>query len=87
LVDHGQIYFDFETMLWEWDDEKIRKIEVSEDIVEFLVENTLQDSIQEDTKEVLKLAACIGSKEFNTFTLSRIIGITPEEVGPSLIAY
>lgn len=86
-MDHGQIYFDFETMLWEWDDEKIRKIEVSEDIVEFLVENTLQDSIQEETKEVLKLAACIGSKQFNTFILSRIIGITPEEVGPPVIAY
>ena len=86
-MDHGQFYFDFETMLWEWDDEKIRQIEVSEDIVEFLVENTLQDSIQEETKEVLKLAACVGSKEFNTFILSRIIGITPEEVGLPVIAY
>lgn len=74
-------------MLWEWDDDKIRKIEVSEDIVEFLVENTLQDVIQEETKEVLTLAACIGSRGLNTFILSHITGVTPEEVGPPFNAY
>jgi predicted ATPase len=67
-------------MHWEWDDEKISKIEVSEDIVEFLVQNTLQDAIHQDTQEVLKLAACIGNREFNTFILSRVVGISPEEV-------
>jgi predicted ATPase len=83
LVDQGLIFFDFEAMRWEWDYEKIRKIEVSEDIVEFLVQNTFQGTVQQNTQEILKLAACIGNREFNTFILSRLVGITPEEVSPT----
>jgi predicted ATPase len=79
-VDHGLIFFDFEQTMWNWDEERISKLEVSEDIVEYLIQNTLQEIINEDTTEVLQLAACLGSREFNTFILSNVTGLKAEEV-------
>jgi predicted ATPase len=83
LVEQGLIFFDFEATSWDWDAEKINQLEVSEDIVEFLVHNTLQDDMHKDTLEVLRFAACLGTPDFNSFILSRAVGIPPEEVlGP-----
>jgi predicted ATPase len=82
-VDHGLIFFDFEQAMWNWDEERISKLEVSEDIVEYLIQNTLQDIINQDTVEVLQLAACLGNREFNTFILSNGMGLPPEEVRPT----
>lgn len=79
-MDHGLIFFNFETTTWDWDEERIMKLEVSENIVEYLVQNTLQDSIREDTVEVLKLAACLGNREFNTFILSKVVDLPAEEI-------
>jgi len=53
---------------------------VSEDIVEFLVQNTLQVGLQNDTVETLKLASCLPNKEFNSTILSIMIGVPAEEV-------
>ena len=79
-VDHDLIFFNFETTRWDWDEERIMKLEVSENIVEYIVQNTLQDSIHEDTVEVLKLAACLGNREFNTFILSNVVELPAEEI-------
>lgn len=62
------------------DEERITKLEVSEDIVEYVVQNTLEDSIHDDTVEVLKLAACLGNREFNTYILSNVAGLPSEEI-------
>ena len=79
-MDHGLIFFNFETTTWDWDEKRIMKLEVSENIVEYLVQNTLQDSIHDDTVEVLKLAACLGNQEFNTFILSNVVELPAEEI-------
>jgi len=83
LVDHNLIFYDFDSMAWEWKEEEIANLEVSEDIVEFLVQNTLQDSIHKDTIEVLKFAACLGNREFNSFILSNVFDVSAQEVAPS----
>jgi len=83
LVDHNLIFYDFDSMAWEWKEEEIANLEVSEDIVEFLVQNTLQDAIHKDTIEVLKFAACLGNREFNSFILSNLFDVSVQEVAPS----
>jgi predicted ATPase len=79
-VDHGLIFFDFDEARWDWDEEKISKLEVSDDIVEYLVQNTLQGSLHPATVEILKFAACLGTREFNTFILSNILELPADEV-------
>jgi predicted ATPase len=71
-------------MAWDWNEEGISNLEVSDDIVEFLVQNTLQDAIHRDTIEVLKYAACLGNREFNSFILSNIFDVSVQEVAPFL---
>ena len=44
------------------------------------MQNTLPSTIQEETLEVLKLAACLGNREFNTSILSSVVGLPAEEV-------
>lgn len=83
MVDHNLIFYDFDSMAWEWKEEEIANLEVSEDIVEFLVQNTLQDAIHKDTIEVLKFAACLGNREFNSFILSNLFDVSVQEVAPS----
>lgn len=79
-VDHGLIFFNFETTNWDWDEERIMTLEVSENIVEYLVQNTLQDSMHEETVAVLKLAACLGNREFNSFILSNVLDLPVAEI-------
>jgi predicted ATPase len=84
-VDHGLIFFNFETTSWDWDEEGITKLELSKDITEYLVQNTLQNTIQKETVEVLKPAACLGSREFNTLILSSVVGLSAVEVDYNLL--
>lgn len=79
-MDKGLIFYDFEATSWNWDEEGIARLEVSEDIMEFLVQNSLQGTLQENTIEILKLAACLGNREFNTLILSAAVGLPAEEV-------
>ena len=83
-MDHGLIFFNFETISWDWDEEGIAKLELSKDIIEYLVQNTLQSTIQKETVEVLKPAACLGNREFNTLTLSSVVGLSTVEVDYNL---
>lgn len=80
MVDHSLIFFDFNAMAWDWNEEGISDLEVSEDIVEFLVQNTLQGAVHKDTIEVLKFAACLGNREFNSFVLSNVFDVSTQEV-------
>jgi predicted ATPase len=79
-VEHGLIFFNFEDAKWDWDEEKILKLEVSENIVEYIIQNTLRGSLRQDTAEILKFAACLGTRNFNTFVLSKVLGLPPSEV-------
>lgn len=79
-VEHGLIFFNFEDAKWDWDEEKISKLEVSENIVEYIIQNTLRGSLQQDTVEILKFAACLGTRNFNTFVLSKVLELPASEV-------
>jgi predicted ATPase len=81
-VNHGLIFFDFEAATWNWDEDRIMRLEVSQDMVKHLVKSTLQDATHKDTVEILKFAACLGNREFNTLILSNVIGCPQEEVDP-----
>jgi predicted ATPase len=81
-VNHGLIFFDFEGTTWDWHEDRIMKLEPSEDIVRYFVRNTLQDDTDKNIAEILKLAACLSNREFNTLILSNLIGYPPEEANP-----
>lgn len=83
-MDHGLIFFDFEATTWDWNEDRITKLEVSKDITEYILQYTLQSTIQKDTVEVLKLAACLGNREFNTFILPNVVGLSAVEVDYNL---
>jgi len=65
---------------WDWDEDGVNALKVSEDIVEFLVQNTLQVGLQKDSVDILKLASCLGTREFNSSILSAMMGLSQEEV-------
>jgi predicted ATPase len=84
-VQHGLIFFNFEDAKWDWAEEKISKLEVSENIVEYIIQNTLRGSLQQDTVDILKFAACLGTRNFNTFVLSKVLELPPSEVALSFV--
>ena len=79
-VDHGFIFYNFESTTWDWDEGQITKLEISDNIVEYLIETKLQNILREDDIEVLKVASCLSTREFNTFILSEVVGLSPVEV-------
>lgn len=76
----GLILFDFEATTWDWHEDGIVNLEASEDIVEHFVQNALEGGTHKDTTTILKLASCLGDREFNTLILSEIVGYPMEEV-------
>jgi PAS domain S-box-containing protein len=70
--------FDFHQGVWQWDIEQIRRIGITDNVVELMVGKIRQFS--ESSQNALKLAACIG----NRFDLN-ILGIVRER-SPALTA-
>ncbi|MCB1190902.1 MAG: AAA family ATPase [Leptospiraceae bacterium] len=69
LVRDGSIFFNHSTNRWDWDYEKIVKSQVSDNIIELLIERI--EALPDDAKDMLQLSACIGNK-FDLVTLSYI---------------
>ena len=63
------IYFNYEHASWKWKLEEIKKIKVSENVVDLLIEKILK--LEDSTQEILKLTSCIGNI-FDLATLSLI---------------
>lgn len=61
------ICFDTHHCCWQWDIEKIRAIEITENVVELLLSKIAK--FDQNTQNVLKLAACIGN-QFDLHILS-----------------
>ncbi|MCP4687898.1 MAG: serine/threonine-protein kinase PknK, partial [Desulfobacterales bacterium] len=59
LYDKGLIAFDFNRRGWQWDMAAIEAVEITDNVVALMVERVHQ--LPEGVREVLKLAACIGS--------------------------
>ena len=63
------IFFNSETMCWDWENEKVNSVAYSDNVIDILLES--QDKLDESTQETLKLAAVIGTT-FDLKTLSII---------------
>jgi histidine kinase len=69
LYEEKLIVFDASARHWTWDIEKIRRKNITDNVVELLAEQVKKLSVE--TQEVLTLASCIGSR-FDLRTLSTI---------------
>jgi predicted ATPase/signal transduction histidine kinase len=77
----GSIYFDFDAGCWQCDIAKVRELSLTDDVVEFMA---LQlEKLPESTRNLLKLAACIGN-QFDLGTLAIVSEKTPEETTKDL---
>lgn len=81
LYQKGLVYFDFKKGNWSWKLEEIKKIEISENVVEFLSQKIIE--LPENTQNVLQLASCLGS-DFNLETLALIAKKGIEETSSDL---
>ncbi|TVP60296.1 MAG: GAF domain-containing protein [Nodularia sp. (in: Bacteria)] len=69
LYKDGLIYFDFELGYWQYELSKIKKLALTDDVVEFMSIQLMK--LPKQTQQILKLAACIGN-EFDLKTLAII---------------
>ncbi|MBD1914757.1 MULTISPECIES: hybrid sensor histidine kinase/response regulator [Cyanophyceae] len=60
LHQDGLLWFDFDQGQWRWDEAVSQSVEITENVVELMV-NQIQ-KLSAKTQQVLKLAACIGDK-------------------------
>jgi serine/threonine protein kinase len=60
LYQDGLLWFDFDQGRWQWDMAVLQGIEITENVVELMV-NQIQ-KLSAETQQVLKLAACMGDK-------------------------
>ncbi len=81
LGEAGAISFDPEAGRWDWDLEAVRRAELGDNVVEFMVANLRR--LGASTQQVLQLAACIGNT-FDLKTLSIIYERSMEETGAEL---
>ncbi|MBW4546311.1 MAG: AAA family ATPase [Symplocastrum torsivum CPER-KK1] len=72
LYQENLLYFNFTQGSWEWDIDGLQDIDISENVVELMV-NQIQ-KLSQKAQNVLKLAACIGDK----FTLD-VLAIVSEK--------
>ncbi len=70
LYQEGTFTFNEESGAWEWDIEDVRKVGISDNVVDFLVKHI--ESLPGETVEILKLAACIGNP-FDLLVISKIL--------------
>lgn len=68
LAEEQLVNYNLKTRHWEWDIERIRAKDITDNVVDFLSDKI--SNLPEKTCEIIKLAACIG----NQFELSTLIG-------------
>lgn len=81
LRESGAIAFDPAAGRWGWDEAAVRRADVGEDVVDFLVASLRR--LPEATQRALTLAACIGST-FDLRTLAIIGERNPDTIGEDL---
>lgn len=81
LSDDGAIHFNLEWGRWDWDLEAVRRAEVGDNVVDFMVASLRR--LNPSTQQVLQLAACIGNS-FDLKTLSIIYEQSMERTGVAL---
>ncbi len=71
LVEQGLLTFDVEKHRWVWDMETLRVVDISDNVVEFMV-NAIQ-KLPASVQDTLKMASCIGN-QFDVVTLAIVAG-------------
>ncbi|MBN1602357.1 MAG: AAA family ATPase [Chitinispirillaceae bacterium] len=74
LYNQGAFVYNWENKIWDWHLEKVSSIEISDNVVDFLVRHL--ELLPPDTISLIKLAACIG----NQFTLNMVITICENKI-------
>lgn len=77
----GAFRFDSSSGRWSWDPGKVAEASVSDNVAELVVDRLRR--VSAETAEVLKLAACIGSR-FDFRTLVGIAGLDPTRIASAL---
>jgi predicted ATPase/signal transduction histidine kinase len=72
-----QIRFNVESQRWEWEIESLQDIDISENVVEYLVSTI--NSLGPQTQDLLKMAAAFGSR-FDPSRLGKVRGTTTADV-------
>lgn len=77
LYDNHLLTFDFDTAQWHWNTSKIRRLNLSDNVIEFMAERikTLSLTFQ----ELIMIAACIGNR-FDLKTLTFVVDKDEDEV-------
>jgi PAS domain S-box-containing protein len=81
LYSEALLSFDFSHSIWHWDLVKIQERNTTNNVVELLA-NKVQ-SLDSQTQQVLKLAACIGN-QFNLQTLATVYEKSPQATASAL---
>lgn len=81
IYENNLFEFDQKLMVWHWDISKIKKLKVTDNVVDLMVSEI--QKLSEDTQTALKLAACIGN-QFDLKTLSAVCEKAPTETANNL---
>lgn len=60
LVDEKLIFFDYNESKWQWDTDRIRQMNITDNVVDLLVAKI--QNLPEETQHALRLASCVGSR-------------------------
>ncbi len=76
IYEIGAFKFNMENLSWEWELEKIDQLQVSDNVIEFLIQNL--SSLSDEALSIIKSASCIGNY-FDLRTLYKISDIQKNE--------
>lgn len=87
------VWFNYDAKKWQWDLARVRAMNVSEDVIDFLLEELqkrkiswpqITDKVPLETRDVLCIAACLGNKNFSLVSISQVMNISRFEVARRL---
>jgi len=81
---HGQglLFKEYGSSRWQWNLERIARMEASDNVVDFMIEKIIK--LPACTQDVLQIGACIGNR-FDLPTLLTLVSGTPEETAKHVL--
>ena len=77
----GNLSYNFELNVWQWDADKIKRMKNTDNVVELMIHQIKK--LSPSAMNVLKLSSCIGN-DFDLQTLTTISEKTPQQLAPLL---
>ena len=81
LADEGALTFSIPEQRWQWDNDQLPNLDISDNIVDHLIRRI--DQLPEENLEMLKIAACLGN-QFDLNHLQLVSAMDPEEIEKQL---